>query len=64
TTEPTVIRTQVLTGLLIILGDNPIELFKAGFEYEDYFRDRDIGILLISVEVLCSQIPSISVQPR
>ncbi|XP_077075806.1 uncharacterized protein LOC143728828 [Siphateles boraxobius] len=52
TTEPTAIRTQVLRGLPIILGDNPTNFFKAGFEsdYDDYFRDLDVGILLIERE--------------
>ncbi|KAL1005035.1 hypothetical protein UPYG_G00053700 [Umbra pygmaea] len=35
TTEPTAIRTQVLRGLPIILGDNPRNLFEAGFESDD-----------------------------
>nr|XP_040023791.1 uncharacterized protein LOC120812059 isoform X2 [Gasterosteus aculeatus aculeatus] len=52
TTEPTAIRTQVLRGLPIILGDNPTDFFKAGFESDDddSFRDPDIGILLIERE--------------
>ncbi|XP_039661142.1 uncharacterized protein LOC120561883 [Perca fluviatilis] len=54
TTEPTAIRTQVLRGLPIILGDNPTNFFKAGFESddddEDSFRDLDIGILHIERE--------------
>ncbi|XP_051975368.1 sterile alpha motif domain-containing protein 3-like [Xyrauchen texanus] len=52
TTEPTAIRTQVLRGLPIILGDNPTNFFKAGFESDDddYFRDLDVGILLIERE--------------
>ncbi|KAL1006766.1 hypothetical protein UPYG_G00076720 [Umbra pygmaea] len=52
TTEPTAIRTQVLRGLPIILGDNPRNLFEAGFESDDddSFRDLDIGILLIERE--------------
>ncbi|XP_062338384.1 uncharacterized protein LOC134039188 [Osmerus eperlanus] len=52
TTEPTAIRTQVLRGLPIILGDNPTDFFKAGFESDDddSFRDLDIGILLIERE--------------
>ncbi|KAL0963620.1 hypothetical protein UPYG_G00308700 [Umbra pygmaea] len=52
TTEPTAIRTLVLRGLPIILGDNPRNLFEAGFESDDddSFRDLDIGILLIERE--------------
>ncbi|XP_077102491.1 uncharacterized protein LOC143753710 [Siphateles boraxobius] len=52
TTEPTAIRTQVLRGLPIILGDDPTNFFKAGFESDDddYFRDLDVGILLIERE--------------
>lgn len=52
TTEPTTIRTQVLRGLPIILGDNPTNFFKASFESDDddYFRDLDVGILLIERE--------------
>ncbi|XP_051795138.1 sterile alpha motif domain-containing protein 3 isoform X1 [Acanthochromis polyacanthus] len=52
TTEPTAIRTQVLRGLPIILGDNPTNFFKVGFESDDddCFRDLDIGILLIERE--------------
>ncbi|CAI5656587.1 sterile alpha motif domain-containing protein 3 isoform X2 [Oreochromis niloticus] len=51
TTDPTAIRTQVLRGLPIILGDNPSTFFKAGFESDaDFFRDLDIGILLTERE--------------
>ncbi|XP_028313916.1 uncharacterized protein LOC114470102 [Gouania willdenowi] len=51
TTEPTAIRTQVLRGLPIILGDSPTNFFKVGFESDDdSFRDLDIGILLIERE--------------
>ncbi|XP_041844077.1 uncharacterized protein LOC121641818 isoform X1 [Melanotaenia boesemani] len=51
TTDPTAIRTHVLRGLPIILGDNPTNFFKAGFESDDEsFRDLDIGILLVERE--------------
>ncbi|TKS65972.1 hypothetical protein D9C73_000038 [Collichthys lucidus] len=50
TTDPTAIRTKVLRGLPIILGDDPTNFFKAGFvnsDDDDSFHDLDIGILLI-----------------
>ncbi|KAJ8333720.1 hypothetical protein SKAU_G00413300 [Synaphobranchus kaupii] len=52
TTEPTDVRTLVLRGLPIILGDNPTIFYKAGFDSDDddSFRDLDIGILLIEPE--------------
>ncbi|KAI4820810.1 hypothetical protein KUCAC02_028777, partial [Chaenocephalus aceratus] len=52
TTEPTDIRTLVLRGLPIILGDNPTDFFKAGSDTddEDSFRDIEIGILLVEHE--------------
>uniref|UniRef100_A0A3B5A6G2 Uncharacterized protein n=1 Tax=Stegastes partitus TaxID=144197 RepID=A0A3B5A6G2_9TELE len=42
----------VLRGLPVILGDNPTNFFKAGFESDDddSYRDLDIGILLIERE--------------
>ncbi|KAK1901811.1 Protein APCDD1 [Dissostichus eleginoides] len=51
TTEPTDIRTLVLRGLPIILGDNPTDFYKAGFDTDDdSFRDIEIGILLVEHE--------------
>ncbi|XP_030299269.1 uncharacterized protein LOC115597477 [Sparus aurata] len=52
TTKPTAIRTQVLRGLPIILGDNPTNFFKASFESDDddSFHNIDIGILFIECE--------------
>ncbi|KAJ4939581.1 hypothetical protein JOQ06_029025, partial [Pogonophryne albipinna] len=52
TTEPTDIRTLVLRGLPIILGDNPTDFYKAGSDTddEDSFRDIEIGILLVEHE--------------
>ncbi|KAK1883322.1 NADH-ubiquinone oxidoreductase chain 3 [Dissostichus eleginoides] len=52
TTEPTDMRTLVLRGLPIILGDNPTDFYKVGFDTddEDSFRDIDIGILLVEHE--------------
>ncbi|KAK0130632.1 hypothetical protein N1851_034888 [Merluccius polli] len=49
TTEPTAIQTKVLRGLPIILGDDPTNFFKAGFDSDDddSLHDLDIGILLI-----------------
>ncbi|KAJ4918597.1 hypothetical protein JOQ06_021663 [Pogonophryne albipinna] len=43
--EPTDIRTLVLRGLPIILGDNPTDFYKAGSDTDD-----DIGILLVEHE--------------
>ncbi|MEQ2192627.1 hypothetical protein XENOCAPTIV_014639 [Xenoophorus captivus] len=61
TAEPTAIRTLVLTGLPLILGDNPSDFYKQGFDSDDddSFRNIDIGILL---KVLCHHPPCISVQ--
>ncbi|KAI1904607.1 hypothetical protein AGOR_G00007360 [Albula goreensis] len=63
TTELTDIRTLVLGGLNVILGDNPTDFYKPGFDSNDgdSFRHIDLGILLIENEgvPLC-----ISVQPR
>ncbi|KAK1883157.1 NADH-ubiquinone oxidoreductase chain 3, partial [Dissostichus eleginoides] len=52
TKEPTDMRTLVLRGLPIILGDNPTDFYKVGFDTddEDSFRDIDIGILLVEHE--------------
>ncbi|KAI4805821.1 hypothetical protein KUCAC02_010417, partial [Chaenocephalus aceratus] len=49
---PTDIRTLVLRGLPIILGDNPTDFYKAGSDTddEDSFRDIEIGILLVEHE--------------
>ncbi|KAI4832797.1 hypothetical protein KUCAC02_015745, partial [Chaenocephalus aceratus] len=52
TTEPTDIRTLVLRGLPIILGDNPTDFCKAGSDTddEDSFRNIEIVILLVEHE--------------
>lgn len=52
TAEPTDIRTLVLRGLPVILGDSPTDFYKAGFDSDDddSFRNIDIGILLVEHE--------------
>ncbi|XP_066513521.1 uncharacterized protein [Hoplias malabaricus] len=51
TKEPTDIQTLVLTGLPIILGDNPTDFYKACFDdSDDSFHHLDVGILLVEQE--------------
>ncbi|XP_066497026.1 sterile alpha motif domain-containing protein 3-like isoform X2 [Hoplias malabaricus] len=51
TKEPTDIRTLVLRGLPIILGDHPTDFYKACFDDSDEsFHQLDIGILLVEQE--------------
>ncbi|XP_013855882.1 uncharacterized protein LOC106511682 [Austrofundulus limnaeus] len=52
TAEPTDIRTLVLRGLPIILGDKPTDFFKPTFDRDDNdpFCNVDIGILLVEPE--------------
>ncbi|KAI4816220.1 hypothetical protein KUCAC02_008555 [Chaenocephalus aceratus] len=66
TTEPTDIRTLVLRGLPIILGDNPTDFYKAGSDTddEDSFRDIAMGSSWLSMKVLVPHLPCIAVQPR
>nr|XP_023674297.1 uncharacterized protein LOC111847394 [Paramormyrops kingsleyae] len=54
TQEPTDIRSLVLRGLPILLGDKPTDFFKACFDSDDQsFRHLDFGILLVEQGVLC-----------
>ncbi|XP_037637667.1 uncharacterized protein LOC119495352 [Sebastes umbrosus] len=52
TTEPTAVRTLVLRGLPIVLGDNPTDFYRAGFDADDddSFRHIEIGILQVEPE--------------
>ncbi|KAK5605701.1 hypothetical protein CRENBAI_007487 [Crenichthys baileyi] len=52
TAEPTDIRTLVLRGLPLLLGDDPTDFYKQGFDSDDddSFCNTDIGILLVEPE--------------
>ncbi|GAA6081297.1 uncharacterized protein LOC109972814, partial [Tachysurus ichikawai] len=52
TQDPNDIRSLVIRGLPIVLGDNPMEFFKACFDSDDDhpFRHLDFGILLVEHE--------------
>ncbi|KAM6952770.1 uncharacterized protein PEZ65_014885 [Lycodopsis pacificus] len=57
TTEPTDVRTLVLRGLPVILGDSPTDFYKPAFDSDDddSFRNVEIGILLVEKEgAVCS----------
>ncbi|KAL7882548.1 hypothetical protein SRHO_G00002060 [Serrasalmus rhombeus] len=59
TKEPTDVRTLVLRGLPLILGDNPTDFYKTGFDSDSAILR--LGSSSFCMKVLCSH-PSISIQ--
>ncbi|XP_074501518.1 uncharacterized protein LOC141773574 [Sebastes fasciatus] len=57
TTEPTAVRTLVLRGLPIVLGDNPTDFYRAAFDADDdSFRHIEIGILQVEGAAVASSL--------